>query len=111
VLAVLEQTLEHALQILPNMLAVLVAALLSVVAVSFFRGETTVFTTTYQLVIFVAAVLSPYLVLVGSIAIVARAHRRQHWDQRELAVLFTLLFFALAYHYKLVEIPELTVVS
>jgi hypothetical protein len=36
VLAVLAQILEHALQSLPNMLAVLVAALASVVAVSFF---------------------------------------------------------------------------
>ena len=65
-LAVLAQMLEHAWLILPNMLAVLVAALVSVVAVSFFRGETTVFTTTSQLVIFVAAVISPFLVLAGA---------------------------------------------
>jgi hypothetical protein len=111
VLAVLEQMLVHAWGILPNMLAVLAAALASVLAVSFFRGETTVFTTTSQLVIFVAAVLSPFLVLAGGIAIVARAHRNQDWAQRELAVLFTLVFFALAYHYKLVYIPQWTVVS
>jgi hypothetical protein len=111
VLAVLAQMLEHALQILPNMLAVLVAALASVVAVSFFRGETTVFAKTSQLVIFVAAVLSPFLVLAGGIAIVARAHRKQDWDQRELATLFTLVFFAIAYYYELLEIPQLTVVG
>jgi hypothetical protein len=70
-----------------------------------------VFTTTYQLVIFVAATLSPILVLVGGIAIVARAHRNRQWAQRELGTLFTLLFFAIAYYYGLVRIPEFTVVS
>ena len=108
---IIEQTIEHALQILPSMVAVLVAALASVLAVSFFRGETTIFTTTSQLVIFVAAVLRPFLVLAGGIAIVARAHRKQDWDQRELATLFTLVFFAIAYYYELLEIPQLTVVG
>jgi uncharacterized membrane protein YhaH (DUF805 family) len=103
--------LEHAWLILPNMLAVLVAALASVVAVSFFRGETTVFTTTYQVIIFVTAVLYPLLVLVGGIAIVARAHRNRQWAQRELGTLFTLLYFAIASYYGLVRIPEFTVVS
>ena len=100
-LAVLAQILEHALQVLPNMLAVLVAALASVVAVSFFRGETTVFTTPYQLIIFITGTLSPILGLAGGIAIVLRAHRKQEWDQRELAVLFTLLLFATAYFIRL----------
>ena len=100
-LAVLAQILEHALQVLPNMLAVLVAALASVVAVSFFRGETTVFTKTYQLIIFITGTLSPILGLAGGIAIVLRAHRKQEWDQRELAVLFTLLLFATAYFIRL----------
>jgi hypothetical protein len=107
---IIVQTIEHTLQILPTMLACLAAALLSVLAVSFFRGEATIFTTSNQLVIFVAAVLSPFLVLAGGIAIVAWTHRKQDWDQRELAVLFTLLFFVVAYHYKLVYIPQITVV-
>jgi hypothetical protein len=111
VLAVLEQTLVHAWLILPNMLAVLAAALVSCVAVSFFRGETTIFTTTYQLVIFVAAVLSPFLVLAGGIALVAWAHRKQEWAQRELGTLFTLLFFAIAYYYELLKIPQITIAS
>jgi hypothetical protein len=111
VLAVLEQTLVHAWLILPNMLAVLVAALLSVVAVSFFRGQATLFTTTYQLVIFIAAVLSPFLVLAGGIAIVAFSQRKRQWDQRELAVLFTLVYFAISYYFELLQIPQFTVVS
>jgi hypothetical protein len=111
VLSVLAAMLEHTWLILPQMLAVLVAAMASCVAVSFFRAETTIFTTTNQLVIFLAAVLSPILVLVGGIAIVVRAHRNQQWAQRELGTLFTLLFFALAYYYELVQIPQFTVVS
>jgi cbb3-type cytochrome oxidase subunit 3 len=101
VLAVLAQILEHALQSLPNMLAVLVAALASVVAVSFFRGEATIFTPIYQVIIFITGTLSPILGLVGGIAIVYRAHRKQEWDQRELATLFSLLFFAIAYFIRL----------
>jgi hypothetical protein len=111
VLAVLAQILEYAWLILPSMASVLVAALASCVLVSFFRGETTLFTTTYQVIIFVTAVLNPILVLVAGIAIVLMAHRRQEWAQRELATLFTLLFFAIAYYYELVRIPEFTVVS
>ena len=65
-LAVLAQILEHALQSLPNMLAVLVAALASVVAVSFFRGEATIFTPIYQVIIFITGTLSPILGLVGA---------------------------------------------
>ena len=102
VLAVLAQILEHTLHnSLPNMLAVLVAALVSVVAVSFFRAETTVFTTPYQVIIFVTGTLSPILGLLGGVGIVLRAHRRQEFEQRELATLFTLLFFAFAYFIRL----------
>ena len=115
VLAVLAQILEGALQSLPallaNMGAVLVAAIASVVAVSFFRGETTIFTNGYQLIIFITGTLSPILGLIGGIAIVIRAQRRREWDQRELGVLFTLVFFAIAYYYGLVGIPQITVVS
>jgi len=101
----LVQIIEGALAVLPsavpNMLAVLVAALASVVAVSFFRGETTIFSKPYQVVIFVRGTLSPIFGLVGGAAIVLRAHRKQEWDQRELATLFTLLFFAIAYFIRL----------
>jgi hypothetical protein len=101
VLAVVEQLLGGALQGLPNsltnMLAVSVAAIASVVAVSFFRGETTIFTRGYQVILFVTGTLSPILGLLGGIAIVYRAHRNQEFDQRELATLFTLLLFTLSY--------------
>jgi hypothetical protein len=101
VLAVLAQILEGAVQSLPSILAntgaVLLAAIASVVAVSFFRGETTIFTKGYQLIIFIAGTLSPILGLAGGIAIAYRAHRNQEWDQRELATLFTLLLFTISY--------------
>jgi hypothetical protein len=72
----LVQIIEGALAVLPNavdnMLAVLVAVLLSVLAVSFFRGETTVFTNLYQVIIFLTGTLNPILGLVGGIAILLR---------------------------------------
>jgi cbb3-type cytochrome oxidase subunit 3 len=90
-----------ALQSLPsllaNMTAVLVAAIASTLAVSFFRGEATVFTGTYQLILFITGTLAPALGLLGGIAIVYRAHRRAEFDQRELGTLYTLLLFTLAY--------------
>jgi hypothetical protein len=99
--SVLAQILEGALQSLPNsltnMLAVLVAAIASVVAVSFFRGEATFFTPIYQLIIFLTGTLSPIL----GIAIVYRAHRNLEFDQRELATLFTLLLFTISYFIRL----------
>jgi hypothetical protein len=114
-LDVLVEIAGHALQSLPslleNMAAVLVAALLSVVAVSFFQGKTTVFTTPSQLIIFVGGTISPILALVGGIGIAYRAHRRAEFDQRELAVLFTLVFFAIAYKYELIRIPQVTLAS
>jgi hypothetical protein len=104
-LDVLAEIAGGALQSLPsllaNMAAVLVAALASVVAVSFFRGETTLFTPIYQLIIFITGTLSPILGLAGGISILYRAHRDQEFDQRELATLFTLLFFAIAYFIRL----------
>jgi hypothetical protein len=114
-LTVLAQIIEGALAVLPtvvpNMLAVLGAALLSVVAVSFFRAEKTVFTNAYVLLIFAGGTLSPFLGLAAGIAIFFRAHRKQEWDQRELSVLFTLLLFCIAYWYGLVGIPQLTLAS
>jgi hypothetical protein len=103
--SVLAQILEGALQSLPNsltnMLAVLVAAIASVVAVSFFRGEATIFTPIYQLIIFITGTLSPILGIAGGIAIVYRAHRNLEWEQRELATLFTLLLFTISYFIRL----------
>jgi hypothetical protein len=97
----LVQFIDGALHALPtavaNMLAVLAAALLSVVAISFFRGETTVFRTLYLIIIFLTGTLSPILGLIGGAAIVLRAHRNQEWAQRELGTLYTLIFFSLAY--------------
>jgi hypothetical protein len=108
----LVQIIEGALHALPialaNMLAVLVSALLSVLAVSFFRGEKTIFTNAYVVLIFVGGTLNPVLGIVGGIAILLMAQRRREWDQRELAVLFTLVYFALAYYFKLVGIPQVT---
>jgi hypothetical protein len=110
---VLLQIIAHALAalptVVPNMLAVLVAAFLSVVAVSFFRGETTLFTNLYQVIIFVTGTLNPILGVVGGIAILLRAQRNREEDQRELAVLFTLVFFAIAYYFDLVRIPAFTI--
>ena len=104
-LAVLAQILEGALQSLPTILAntgaVLLAAIASVLAVSFFRGETTIFRNGYQVILFITGTLSPILGLVGGIAIVYRAHRNQEWDQRELATLFTLLLFTMSYFTRL----------
>jgi hypothetical protein len=97
----LAQFIGGALHALPsalgNMLAVLVAALLSVVAISFFRAETTIFSRPYQVILFVTGTLSPILGLLAGSAVVWRAHRRQEWAQRELATLYTLLFLAIAY--------------
>jgi hypothetical protein len=114
-LDVLAEIARGALQILPtivpNMLAVLVAALLSVVAVSFFQGQTTLFKTHSQLIIFIGGTLSPILAIAGGIAIAYRAHRRADFDQRELAVLFTLVFFAIAYYFELIGLPQITLGS
>ena len=100
-LAVFAQIFQGALQILPTLLAntgaVLLAAIASTLAVSFFRGETTLFTNGHQLVIFISGTLSPIL----GIALMYRSHRRADFDQRELATLFTLLLFTIAYFMRL----------
>jgi hypothetical protein len=108
---VIQGVLAGLLNAVPNMLAVLAASLLAVLAVSFFRGEATVFTNLYQVIIFVTGTLSPLLGIAGGIAIVIRAQRRREWAQRELGVLFTLVFFAIAYYYELFDIPQFTIVS
>ena len=95
---------------LANMLAVLVSALLSVLLVSFFRGESTVFKNLYQVIIFVTGTLTPILGIVAGIGILLRAQRKGEEAQRELLLLFTLVFFALSY-YGLVRIPEFTIGS
>ena len=105
---IIEGALAGLLSAVPNMLAVLAAALLAVLAVSFFRGETTAFTTPYQVILFITGTLSPILGLAGGIAIVLRAHRNREWDQRELATLFTLVFFAIAYYYGLLISAEIS---
>jgi hypothetical protein len=114
-LDVLVEIAGGALQSLPsllaNMAAVLGAAVLSVVLVSFFQGKTTVFTTPSQLILFVGGTVSPILGLLGGIAIFYRAQRKGDADQRELAVLFTLVFFAIAYYYELIRIPQVTLAS
>jgi hypothetical protein len=111
-LDVLAEIAGGALQSLPsllaNMAAVLVAALLSVVAVSFFQGKTTVFTTRSQLIIFITGTLNPILGILGGLAILFRAQRTRDFDQRELAVLYCLVLFAICSFYGLVRIPEFT---
>ena len=61
---VLVQILASALAALPsalgNMVAVLCAALVSVVAVSFFRGERTDFKTLYLVIIFLTGTFNPF---------------------------------------------------
>jgi ABC-type uncharacterized transport system permease subunit len=107
----LQGALTGALSAVPNMLAVLAAALLSVVMVSFFRGEVTTFRTWSLLIVFIGGTFNPLLAIAGGTLTVLVAHRRQEFDQRELATLFTLVFFAIAYYYELLEIPQITVVS
>jgi hypothetical protein len=104
-LGLLAQIIEHALDILPNMLAVLAAALTSVLVVSFFRGETTVFTNFYLVIIFATGTLNPILGVVGGSASLVMAQRKREWDQRELALLYTLVFFALALWVGLIKNP------
>jgi hypothetical protein len=84
---VLVQILAGALDALPgalgNMLAVFCAALVSVLAVSFFRGETTVFRNPYLLIMFLTGTLNPILGLLGGTSTVLLAHRRREQEQRE----------------------------
>lgn len=91
----LAQIIEHAWVILPNMLAVLGAAVASTLVVSFLRGETTVFKNLYLVTIFVTGALNPILGIVGGSASVLVAHLKREWDQRELALLFTLLLLGI----------------
>ena len=80
-------------------------------AVSFFRGEVTTFRSVYLLIIFLTGTFNPILGILGGTSTLLVAQRKREEDQRELAVLFTLVFFAIAYYYGLVRIPEITVAS
>jgi hypothetical protein len=100
----LARIIEHALVILPNMLAVFGRRSRALV-VSFFRGETTVFNNLYLVIIFVTGTLSPILGVVGGSASVLMAQRKREWDQRELASLFTLLFLGIALWVGLIKSP------
>ena len=97
--------------IVPNMLAVLVAALLSAVLVSFFQGQTTIFRTPSQLILFAGGTLSPILAIAGGLVLAYRAHRRAEFEARELAVLFTLIYFAICFYFELIRLPAFTLVS
>lgn len=102
---IIEQTIEHARVILPNMLAVLGAALASTLVVSFLRGETTVFKNLYLVTIFVTGTLNPILGVVGGSVSVLVAHLKREFGQRELAVLFTLLLLGIAAWFGLFQSP------
>ena len=114
-LTAVAQTLAGAIQILPtivpNMLAVLVAALVSCVLVSFFQGQTTLFKTPSQLIIFITGTVSPIFGILGGIALVYRAHRNLEWDQRELATLFSLVYFAICFYFELIQLPQINLGS
>jgi hypothetical protein len=58
---VIQGVLSGVLSAVPNMLAVLASALGAVLAVSFFRGETTVFRTLYLIIIFLTGTFNPIL--------------------------------------------------
>jgi hypothetical protein len=103
---IIQATIEHALVIFPNMLGVLGAALVSAVVVSFTRGETTVFKTLYLVIIFVTGTLSPILGIIGGTSTMLMAHLKGEWGQRELAVLFTLLLFAIALWWLGVDVSD-----
>jgi hypothetical protein len=107
----LAQFIEHALDVLPNMLVVLAAAVSATIAVSFFHGHVVTIKTLYLVVIMVTGTLSLLLGLAGGITYVLVAHRRGELDQRELAVLFSLMLFALGGWFGLIpgisEVPTI----
>ena len=104
----LAELISGALAVLPtlvgNMLAVLLAALVSVFAISFFRGEVTTFRNLYVLIIFVTGTLNPIVGLLGGTSTVLLAQRKREEDQRELLVLFTLLLLCFAYFFGLIKL-------
>lgn len=116
---VLVQILAGALDALPhalgNMLVVLAAALSATVAVSFFNGHYVTFKTLYLVIIMFTGTVSLLLGLAGGITYVVVAHRRREFDQRELAVLFSLLLFAIGGWFGLIPgikwLTELSVFS
>ena len=105
---ILASTLDALPGALGNMLAVLGAALVSVVVVSFVRGETTVFKTLYLLIIFLTGTFNPILGIVGGTSTVLISHLRREDEQRELAVLFTLLLLAIALWFLDVNVGDFT---
>jgi hypothetical protein len=108
---VIQGALTGLLNALPNMLSVLAAALLSVLAVSFFRGEAIVFKNLYLVLIFAGGTFNPILGLIAGTTSLLIAQGNREDDQRELCVLFTLVFFAIAYYYELIRIPQFTIAS
>ena len=100
-LAVFAQIFQGALQILPTLLAntgaVLLAAIASVLAVSFFRGETTLFTNGHQLVIFISGTLSPILGICPHVPVSSTCGLRPAGARHALH----LTFFTIAYFMRL----------
>jgi hypothetical protein len=96
---VLVQILTDAVYALPsalgNMLVVLAAAISATVAVSFFRGHVVAIKTLYLVIIIATGTFSLLLGLAGGITYFVLAQRRRELDQRELAILFSLLLFVL----------------
>jgi hypothetical protein len=61
----------------------------------FFHGHVVSIKTLYLVIIMITGTVSLLLVLAGGITWVVVAHRRRELDQRELAVLFSLMLFAI----------------
>lgn len=109
---VLVQILTDTLYALPHalgkMLVVLAAAISATLAVSFFRGHVVIIKTLYLVIIMATGTFSILLEIAGGITYFVLAQRRRELDQRELAVLFSLMLFALGGLFNL--IPGLSAV-
>jgi hypothetical protein len=96
---VLVQILIDTLYALPhafgNMLVVLAAAISATLAVSFFNGHVVTIKTLYLVIIMVTGTFSVLLGIAGGITYFVLAQRRHEPNQRELAVLFSLILFVL----------------
>jgi hypothetical protein len=81
------------------------------IAVSFFNGHVVTIKTLYLVIIMFTGTLSLLLGLAGGITYVVVAHRRGELDQRELAVLFSLMLLALGGWFGLIpgisEVPTI----
>ena len=57
------------------------------------------------MIIFATGTLNPIFGVVGGSASLLMAQRKREWDQRELALLFTLLFLAISLWIGIIKSP------